>query len=92
MDAVSYHIELIRLEGVEDFIDKVIKSKHLLWFPDYYREVNVPHPTTEFRIILKQHLIRNNGKISKRITIVELLLYPSKIISFLAMFAKLLFL
>jgi len=30
VDAVAYHIELIRLEGVEGFIDKVIKSKHLI--------------------------------------------------------------
>jgi len=30
VDVVAYHIELIRLEGVEGFIDKVIKSKHLI--------------------------------------------------------------
>jgi len=30
VDIVAYHIELIRLEGVEGFIDKVIKSKHLI--------------------------------------------------------------
>ncbi len=30
VDVVSYHIELIRLEGVEGFIDKMIKSKYLI--------------------------------------------------------------
>ncbi len=30
VDVVAYHIELIRFEGVEGFIDKVIKSKHLI--------------------------------------------------------------
>jgi len=53
VDLVAHNIELIRVEGIDCFISKLIKSKHLNGLeinPNYYRDVNAPHPTAEFGI------------------------------------------
>jgi len=48
MDSVAYRIELIRLEDIEGFIDKIKKPKYLHMASnksEFYFEAKAPHST-----------------------------------------------